>query len=100
MGGREWGAGSARATKGTLVSRRVRHARLPKALHYLRESGSKAVGRSANREAQAYFEQALAPVVDMTSPRAWLTTMRYIQVRSADCPRKRSMVRKTCRKTS
>jgi class 3 adenylate cyclase len=33
---------------------------LPKALRYLRQAGSRAVGRSANREAVAFFEQALA----------------------------------------
>lgn len=33
---------------------------LPKAVRYLREAGSKAAGGSANREAVAYFEQALA----------------------------------------
>ncbi|MBI3918339.1 MAG: AAA family ATPase [Betaproteobacteria bacterium] len=33
---------------------------LPKAVRYLREAGSRAASRSANQEAVAYFEQALA----------------------------------------
>jgi len=36
-----------------------------KAIRYLREAGSRAVGRSANREAGAYFEQALMLLAEM-----------------------------------
>jgi class 3 adenylate cyclase/tetratricopeptide (TPR) repeat protein len=52
-----------------LVERLAHHAvngrLLPKAVHYLREAGMRAVSRSANREAVAFFEQALRILGEM-----------------------------------
>jgi class 3 adenylate cyclase/predicted ATPase len=60
------------------------HARLPKAVQYLREAGSKAVGRSANREAQAYFEQALALLGEL--PQSEETLREELEIRIAFGP--------------
>jgi tetratricopeptide (TPR) repeat protein len=57
------------------------NARLPKAVRYLREAGSKAVGRSASREAHAYFEQALALIGEL--PRSEQTLREELEVRIA-----------------
>ena len=50
-----------------------------KAVHYLRQAGVKACDRSANREAVAYFEQALGAIGDL--PQTRQTLERAIDLR-------------------
>ncbi|MGH8700939.1 MAG: ATP-binding protein, partial [Burkholderiales bacterium] len=54
---------------------------LPKAVRYLREAGSKAAGRSANREAVAYFEEALALLDEL--PQTTQTLTEALEIRMA-----------------
>ncbi len=53
---------------------------LPKAVRYLREAGSKAVGRSANKDAMAYFEQALVLLGELPQSSETLTEELDIRV--------------------
>ena len=46
---------------------------LSKAVRYLREAGSKAASRSANQEAVAYFQEALALLDELPATQEWLT---------------------------
>ncbi len=55
-----------------------------KAVRYLREAGAKAVGRSANREAVAYFEQALALLGEL--PQSTETLTEELEIRIAYGP--------------
>jgi class 3 adenylate cyclase/tetratricopeptide (TPR) repeat protein len=64
-----------------LAHHAVRGRVLPKAVRYLREAGSKAVGRSANREAVAYFEEALAILAE--SSRTTQTLTDELEIRMA-----------------
>ncbi len=63
-----------------LAHHAVRGRVLPKALHYLRESGSKAVSRSANREAVAYFQEALALLDELPQTTQMLTEALEIRM--------------------
>ena len=54
--------------------------RLPKAARYLKEAGSKAVGRSASRDALAYFEQALALLGELPESAETLTEELEIRI--------------------
>jgi tetratricopeptide (TPR) repeat protein len=58
----------------------VRGRVLPKAVRYLREAGSKAVGRSANREAVAYLEEALAVLDELSQTTQTLTEALEIRM--------------------
>jgi tetratricopeptide (TPR) repeat protein len=60
------------------------HGRLPTAVRYLREAGSKAVGRSAIRDAAAYFEQALALLGEL--PQSAETLREELEIRIAFGP--------------
>jgi tetratricopeptide (TPR) repeat protein len=53
---------------------------LPKAVRYLREAGVKAAGRSANREAIAYFEEALALLGELPETNESLTQALEIRI--------------------
>jgi class 3 adenylate cyclase len=53
---------------------------LEKAVRYLREAGSKAVSRSANKDAMAYFEQALVLLGELPQSAATLTEELDIRV--------------------
>jgi tetratricopeptide (TPR) repeat protein len=64
-----------------LAHHAVRGGILPKAVHYLREAGSKAVNRSANREAVAYFEEALALLDEL--PQTTETLTEALEIRMA-----------------
>jgi class 3 adenylate cyclase/tetratricopeptide (TPR) repeat protein len=57
------------------------HGRLPKAARYLRQAGAKAVDRSANQEAVACFEQALALLGEL--PQSAETLTEELEVRIA-----------------
>jgi len=54
---------------------------LPKAVQYLREAGLKAVNRSANREAIAYFEEALVLLDEL--PQTTQTLTEALEIRMA-----------------
>ena len=65
------------------IERLAHHAvrsRLPKAVHYLREAGLKAAGGSANREAVAYFEQALVLLDELPQTTETLTEALEIRI--------------------
>lgn len=64
-----------------LAHHAVRGRVLPQAVRYLREAGSKAVGRSANREAVAYFEEALALLDGL--PQTTQTLTEALEIRMA-----------------
>jgi len=64
-----------------LAHHAVRGRVLPKAVRYLREAGSKAVGRSANREAAAYLEEALAVLDEL--PQTTQTLTEALEIRMA-----------------
>jgi class 3 adenylate cyclase/tetratricopeptide (TPR) repeat protein len=64
-----------------LAHHAVRGEILPKAVHYLREAGAKAVNRSANREAVAYFEEALALLAQL--PQTTQTLTEALEIRMA-----------------
>jgi tetratricopeptide (TPR) repeat protein len=63
-----------------LAHHAVRGRDLPKAVRYLREAGSKAAGRSANREAVAYFEEALALLGELPQTTQSLTEALEIRM--------------------
>src|SRR6185369_4703152 len=56
-----------------LVHHTVRGRALPKAVRYLREAGSRAASRSANREAVRYLEEALAVLSELPQTAQTLT---------------------------
>ncbi len=64
-----------------LAHHAVRGRVLPKAVRYLREAGSKAASRSANREAVAYFEEALALLDEL--PESAQTLSEALDIRIA-----------------
>ena len=64
-----------------LAHHAVRGGILPKAVHYLREAGSKAISRSANREAVAYFQEALALLDEL--PQTTQTLTEALEIRLA-----------------
>jgi tetratricopeptide (TPR) repeat protein len=64
-----------------LAHHAVRGRVLPKAVRYLREAGSKAIGRPANREAVAYFEEALALLDEL--PQTTQTLTEALEIRMA-----------------
>ncbi len=64
-----------------LAHHAVRGRLLPKAVRYLREAGSKAIGRSANREAVAYLEEALALLDEL--PQTTETLTEALEIRMA-----------------
>ena len=53
---------------------------LPKAVRYLREAGERAAGRSANREAVAFFEEALALLDELPADSESLTQALEIRL--------------------
>ena len=53
---------------------------LPKAVRYLQEAGVKAADRSANREAIAYFDEALALLGELPETNEWLTAALEIRI--------------------
>jgi class 3 adenylate cyclase/tetratricopeptide (TPR) repeat protein len=64
-----------------LAHHAVRGRLLRKAVHYLRQAGSKAAARSANREAIAHFEEALALVEEL--PATTQTLNEALEIRMA-----------------
>jgi class 3 adenylate cyclase/tetratricopeptide (TPR) repeat protein len=63
-----------------LAHHAVRAEALPKALHYLRLAGAKSVARCANREAIAYYEQALELLARLPPTRENLSQALDIRV--------------------
>ncbi|MBI4204268.1 MAG: AAA family ATPase [Betaproteobacteria bacterium] len=64
-----------------LAHHAVRGRILPKAVRYLSEAGSKAISRSANREAVAYFEEALALIDEL--PQTTESLNQALEIRMA-----------------